>query len=383
MAKNIHFNLPTDVHFGEDVLNHIGATAAKHGERALLVSEAVLHDGEHIERVQDMLIKRSMDCILFDEVMPGSTSSVVEELVELARASQAQLVIGLGGMRVLTAARLTAMIAPGNTSVASVLSGVVPKTTPLPYVEMPSSYRNHFMLIDRCVVTEESTRNARIIQTTPGLVTNVLVDPVLTMTMSHKYAATAIMDTLLASVEGYVSRRANPMSDALLIQAISVLNEAALGMAKNADDMGCRSRASEGGLLCAFGLAMSSQGLGGALAYTINSRYNVPKSWVATALLPHVLDFYVSTRADKLSAIATAMGEEISGLASSSSALRSSSAARKLMARLALPSRLRDFDLSLDDLVEVSEVAAGFDMVRSVPVPLGAQDIYEVVKQAY
>ena len=61
---------------------------------------------------------------------------------------------------------------------------------------------------------------------------------------------------------------------------------------------------------------------------------------------------------------------------------QASTVTRRLIGKLSLPARLQDFDLRLDDMVEVAEIAAGFRMVGYAPVAFSRQDLYDLLKQA-
>jgi alcohol dehydrogenase len=201
--------------------------------------------------------------------------------------------------------------------------------------------------------------------------------------MSSKYAAAAMMDTLLAAVEGYISVRSSFYSDTVLYEAIGLLGSALMGISETPNDPRHRIQASEAGLLTSIGLAASSQGVGGALAYTINSRYTIPKSWVATVLLPHIIDSSVHARPEKLKNVALALGEDVEEQKAADVAFRASAAVRRIIARTELPGRLREMDLAIDELVDVSELASDLEMSASAPAPHTASDLYDLIKQAF
>ena len=135
--------------------------------------------------------------------------------------------------------------------------------------------------------------------------------------------------------------------------------------------------------MCALGLSISSQGIGGAVAYAINSRFDVPKSWTSTVVLPYLLDYFEGTRPEKLRRIAIALGEREFEDTGPRGMHRAGSAARRLLARTALPARLRELDLTLDDLSGAADAASDLEMIGFVPVPISTQELYDILKQAY
>jgi len=374
---------PRQVVFGTDVINRIGQTIAPFGSRCFIVTESVLRQNGTIEQIESILSRRAINSIVYDEIGPGATTAGLNELVAVARASQARVVVGVGGMRVLSAARVVSVAAAPDVELGDVLSGRAKSNGQTRYIEVPSSYRNHFMLRNECILTDAITRQPLLVNLPEETTTAVLVDPNLTLTMSPKYAAAAMMDTLLAAVEGYISVRSSFYSDTVLYQAITLLGTALMGISDTPNDPRHRILASEAGLLTSVGLAASSQGVGGALAYTINSRYTIPKSWVATVLLPHIIDSSVHARPEKLRNVALALGEDVEQQKASDVAYRASEAVRRIIGRAALPGRLREMDLAIDELVDVSEMASSLEMAASAPAAHTASDLYDLIKQAY
>ena len=380
---DISFAIPSRVLFGLDSLNRLGTIVADHGDRAIVVTEAILYESNTIERLQSVLEKRGVSFIVFDEVVPNATSTVVDDGVQLARGAHANVVIGLGGVRALSTARCISMVTPRNSHMDDYIAGIQPQGEPLPYIEVPTTCRNPFMLVDEYFVVDGRDRTGRPGRTQPQLTKAVVIDPKLAISLPQKYTATTLLDTLLAAIEGYTSTRANPLSDTLFAESIRTIAREHQAIVEGPDNLRARTEAAMAGLLNAIGFSMSRQGIGAALAYAINARFMVPKSWVAAILLPHVLEFHANAAAEKSAAIAAMLGEEVEGLATVDAAARAADATRRLLATHGLPSRLREFGLSLEDMLDVAGVARGYDIMNYVPRAASTDDLYELIKSAF
>ncbi|MFP4329539.1 MAG: iron-containing alcohol dehydrogenase [Spirochaetaceae bacterium] len=380
---NFTIQFPETILFGTDVLQKLGSVVKSYADRVLLVSESVLHEGKHITHAQDLLVREKIDVLLFDELMPGSSAAAVDEVLSLVRASKAKAIVGIGGMRVLSIAKAAAALANSSASVNDLLQGTATFGNPIAYIEVPSSYRNHFMLKDAVILKDGVSKNSRVIPVPPRTTRAILVETNLTHTLSQKYAVSAMMDTLLAAAEGYLSNASTVFSDTVLIKAVQLLKEAILGTVRSPTDMRYRRKASEAGLLTAMGLSQSDQGVGGAISYAVNSRFEVPKSWVATVLLPHILETHVAHRAEKLGSISAALGEPVDGIMPEEDAQRSVRAVRRMLGMIELPTRLRDLDLSMDDLAELSEGVADTEMARKAALSFSADRITQLLKTAF
>ncbi|MDA3950666.1 MAG: iron-containing alcohol dehydrogenase [Spirochaeta sp.] len=378
--QNFLLRVPPFLAFGQDVLPRLGAIAREHGKRALIVSEGVLHEGNHVDRVVEILKRAGMETMVYDELMPGSPASTIDELASLARASRSSVVVGLGGMRVLSVARCVSNIAAGSSRIGDLLDGKTPDSS-VPYIEVPSSYRNHLMMRDEAIVTDAG--RARIVSIAPGTVRAVVLDTGFSQTLSSKYALAAILDTLLAAIEGFFSTDSSLYSDTLLQRAITELHASALMGVRNPTDTRFRYRAAEAGMLTAMGVGVAGQGIGGVLSYVMNARFNLPKSWVSTILLPHVVDLLTPRNAEKAAQVAAALGEPVEGIRAVDDAPRAGRGVRKLLSQLDLPVRLRDLDVAHEDLSAAADDALEYPGLSSVPGGAAPDVLQQLVANAY
>jgi alcohol dehydrogenase class IV len=380
---DISFSIPTDVRFGLDVTNRIASTVGPFGDRVLLVTEAILYEGKTIDRIQGLLEKKGIQHLVYDEVVPNATSSVVDEAVKLARGAHAQVVVGLGGVRTLSVAKAVAMVSPGEAEMDDYLSGVQPKGQPLPFIAVPTTCRDPFLLTGEYLLTDSRDRTARIGRAQAGITRAVIFDPKLSATLPPKFTATTLMDTLLAAVEGYLGSRSSYISDTFFLRAFELIGKTVEPLRDAPDDLRVRMNAATAGLLTAMGLTLSRTGVGSALAYAINGRFMVPKSWVATIMLPRVLEFYTGVAAEKLTVLAGYLGEQVVESAPVEGAGRAVEVVRRFLGSLGLPTRLRDFDVNLDDMVDVAGTARSYDLMNYLPRSVSTEDLYELLKLAY
>jgi alcohol dehydrogenase len=209
------------------------------------------------------------------------------------------------------------------------------------------------------------------------------MDPKLTFSLPVKYTATTLLSTLLHAIEGYISTRSSFLSDALFQHAIEIIGQIVREEPRHLEGPRERADASRAGFLTAMGLSMSSAGMGTALAFAINARLMVPKSWIATILIPHVLEFNASSSVDKIAQIGTFLGERMDEYTTVDAANKTIETIRALISSLGLPGRLRDFELELDELVDVVEMAHGFEMIHYLPRTVSTEDLYDIVKSAF
>lgn len=382
--SEVIINIGQKVFFGVDEINRIGNLISEVAERVLIVTEAILYEKKIIETVQDLLQKKGIKYITFDEVIPNATSTIVDKGIKLAKVSCVDTIVGLGGIRTLCTAKAIAMAAPVTSCIDDFLTGKKPEGKPLIYIEIPTTCRNPFMLTDDYLITDARNRQGHICKAQEGITKLVIIDPCLSSSLPLKYTATTILDTLLCASEAYLSNYSNFLSDILFSQVIILCKNIIFKLIENPEDISHRIKASKCGLLAAIGLTMSKAGAGTALAYSLNSNLMVPKSWIASVLLPHIFEYYSSLKSiEKIGQIAELMGEPIEGYTIQEASQKAVDIFRRLLGTVHLPTRLRDFDLKIDDIIKASEEALSYDMISGLPVNIGVKDLNEIIKAAY
>ena len=205
---------------------------------------------------------------------------------------------------------------------------------------------------------------------------------------------------MLSAIEGMLSQKTNTLADTLFSKAIEVLGKTILNALEDPEDIRYRTDASFAGLLTAMGLSMSKMGIGAALSYSINAKFMVPKSWVGSILLPYVMEFNMSASTEKLAAIGKLLRPESSEIETADEeglemenetgqnapieeANNAVETVRELLGSAKLATRLRDFDLEIDDMIEIAGSARSFDMMNYLPRLVSTEDLYEIIKAAF
>jgi alcohol dehydrogenase len=379
---DIAFKLDPEVIIGPDTINRAGALCSAHGSRVLVATEQVLYENNHIERLTTVLHDAGIEAIIFDEIPAQATADVAEQAATLARGARCNAVIGFGGLKTQSIAKMTAILTGSRLELFDLMDGRKEESSFLPYIAVPTTGRDPFMFAPYFIAVDPRDRSVKLIKSPPGLCSAAVIDGSLSDSLSGKFSSTTAFDGFCAAVEAYCSAKSSFLSDALLEQAISLYSRMIDSYVdeQNFDLIGGATNA---GFLMALGSAVSSPGIGTALAYALNSKFPIAKSWCSTVLLPYVLEKLVTARPEKMAKVAAIMGEPVEGASVGDSAIMAVEAIRRRMGILKVPARLKEFDLSLDRLVPVAEAAKNLEFVAFSPWTVASEDAFDILKQAY
>lgn len=223
-----HFNMyiPTRVIFGAGELNNLHQQTIP-GKKALVVisnGRSTRANG-YLDRLHAQLTAAGVDYVLFDKVEVNPLVGTVMAGSKMAREKDCDVIVALGGGSVLDAAKAIAVVATNEGDYWDYISsgtgkGRAMEHRPLPIVAIPTTSGTGSETDSSCVVTNDRT-NEKTGFGHPSLYPVLaVIDPELMLTVPSSFTAYQGFDALFHSVEGYVSNRANAMSDMYALTAI-------------------------------------------------------------------------------------------------------------------------------------------------------------------
>ncbi len=385
--SDFSFGVRPRIWVGSDALLRLpllaGELAGEGRARCMLVVDPLLYESRTVDRVRSLLEERGIQVLVFDEVADRATSRVADDCLGLVRGSRSPLVIALGGLKTLMIGRAAAALALGNLDIDAVIDGAETRCARIPLIEIPTSLRHPFLTQDCILLPDGRDRRIRYIRVAGSAPSVALIDPALSASLSPKLAASCVIDGLLGTVEAYVSSKSSFMSDLLLEKAATSLASALNGLIARPDDPTARAEGWKGAFLSALGQGMSAPGLGTAVALAINARWPVPKAAIAAILLPYSMEVASKSRLEKVATLAGLFGEDIAESSPQEAAAKAVEWLRTRLGLLKVPSRLKDFDLVLDRLVESARDARELDFMNYLPRAASVDDVFDFVKTAF
>ena len=381
MADTV-FKLDPEIIIGRDTVNRAGTLSGSWGSRVLIATEQGLYENNHIDRLVKILADAGIEAILFDEIPAQATADVAENAASLARGARCDMIVGFGGLKTQYIAKLISILASSSLGLFDLLDGQKEDKTFLPYMAIPTVGGDPFLFTDHFIAVDPRDRLVKLIKCPRSLCTAVIIDPGLSESLSGKYASTAAFDGLCVSLEAYCSAKSSFLSDAFLEQAVSRYARMIHSYAEN-QPFDFPNASANAGFLTSLGASVSAAGISTALAYALNGKFPVAKSWCATVLLPYTMEKLVAARPEKMARAAYLMGEIIEGASKAEAANMAVDVVRRCMGQLSVPARLKDFNLSLDRLVPTAEAARSLEFVAFSPWTVSSEDAYDLLKQAF
>lgn len=272
--------------FGAGKLNQIADIAPEFGQRALVVI------GGSIERARSLIAMLEAVSLSYEVVQVTHEPDValVKTGAELARTSEAQMVIAFGGGSAMDTAKAIAALATNVGDPLDYLE-VVGKgqpliENPLPVIAIPTTAGTGAEVTRNAVLAVPEKR-VKVSLRHPLMLPRVaLVDPELTYNLPADVTAYTGMDALTQVIEPYVSHLANPLTDAICREGIG-RGYSALGEAYISGDPEAREAMALTSLFGGLALANAKLGAVHGFAGVLGGMYDAPHGAICAALLPH------------------------------------------------------------------------------------------------
>ena len=311
--------VPTKILFGAGILGELHKQELP-GKKAMIVisnGKSTRTNG-YLARTEEQLRLAGVESVVFDKVQPNPVKDTVMEGAAFARENGCDFIVALGGGSCIDSAKAIAIMAVNDGDLWDyVASGTGKKkpiiNEPLPIVAISTTAGTGSEADAGCVVTNPAT-NEKVGIKTPALFPKLCIeDTELMKSVPPLFTAYQGFDALSHSLEGYVSKFANLMSDMYAITAIENVGRYLARAVKDGSDMEAREHVAFGNILSGtvmcVGTTSSQHSLEHALsAYHENLPHGAGLIMLSRAYFTNIIEHHVCD--ERFIRMAKAMGME-------------------------------------------------------------------------
>ncbi len=316
-TMSYHMHVPTDLYFGSGELNNLHKRVLP-GKKALVVisnGKSTRANG-YLSRLEEQLRMAGVDDVVFDRIEPNPLKSTVMAGAAVARENGCDFVIALGGGSPMDASKAIAAMATNEGDLWDYIAfgsgkGKTPQYPSLPLVSITTTAGTGSETDTGAVITNAETQEkTAFFGDYPVL---AIVDPELTASVPPAFTAYQGFDALFHSIEGYISKAANLMSDMYALTAIENIGRYLPRAVRNGRDMEARERVafanSLSGVVMCVGQLTSEHPLEHAMsAYHPALPHGAGLIMLSLAFYRHFIDAHVCD--ERFVRMAKALGKE-------------------------------------------------------------------------
>ena len=382
------FSVPTKIVFGENILSQLGQLARQYGERIFLVTDAkAMQDTGYLSKVKKLLEEESYGVLLYNRVYSQSQSDSNSEIVnrgaDQARHAKCNVIVGIGGKTSLQIAKAIAFLVSNGGNLEDYFLGRKGDKKKVSYIEIPTGYGFIPGLTNFFYVTDKFDSIKKVVETPKNHADLVLIDPRLSITLPGKTSSYIGVELLSLAIETFISKRMTPIAEAMAIKAIDNI---ATNLAKSIQDpenVLFKSHLSTASVLTSIALANSAPGICFALSMALNSVFGLYHGLSASILLPHVMEFNLTSCANRYVHVAKAFGENVNDITVVEAAIKAIEGIRKILTDLRIPISLGELNIDKGELMKVARLTRNYEFMNFLPRPVSKDDLFNILNSAY
>ena len=314
------------------------------GEKALLVTDKGLRaikDGA-VDKTLHYLREAGIEVAIFDGVEPNPKDTNVRDGLAVFRREQCDIIVTVGGGSPHDCGKGIGIAATHEGDLYQ-YAGIETLTNPLPPIVAVNTTAGTASEVTRhCVLTNTETKVKFVIVSWRNLPSVSINDPLLMIGKPAALTAATGMDALTHAVEAYISKDANPVTDAAAMQAIRLIARNLRQAVALGSNLQARENMAYASLLAGMAFNNANLGYVHAMAHQLGGLYDMPHGVANAVLLPHVARYNLIANPEKFADIAELMGENITGLSTLDAAEKAIAAITRLSMDIGIPQHLRD-----------------------------------------
>ncbi|MER5221764.1 maleylacetate reductase and hydroxyquinol 1,2-dioxygenase domain-containing protein [Streptomyces flaveus] len=320
----MHTASPSRVLFGAGTVRRVREEAERLGaSRVLLLSDGSPALRKDTERLREDL--GDLVAAEFDGAAMHTPVEVTERVLELVRDQGVDCLVAIGG---------------GSTTG---LSKALAVRTDLPQLIVPTTYAGSEVtpVLGETVDGRKTTRSSPAI-----LPETVMYDVELTLGLPVTVSVTSGVNALAHAVEALYSPDADPVTDAMALEAVAAIARALPAVHDDPSDVEARAELLQAAWLAGVCLGTVGMGLHHKLCHTLGGTFGLPHAETHTVVLPHAMAYNAPAAPEAMERIARALGAD-----------DAPTGVFDLIHRVGGPTSLRDLGMTEADLDHAAELA--------------------------
>jgi alcohol dehydrogenase class IV len=294
-AINMNFASPRLLLVAAGAVRQIADVLAKFGlSRPLVVTDPFMVSSGHVGNCLEPLSAAGLAVSVFSDTVPDPTDAVIEAGVGELNKDAYDCLIGFGGGSPIDTAKAMAILAAGGGKMRDYKAPFAADKGALPVIAIPTTAGTGSECTRFTVITDTERDEKMLIAGLGALPLAALVDYELTYSVPPRTTADTGVDSLTHALEAYVSKRANPVSDALALSAMGLIGaniRIAYAEPRNAS---AREAMMLGATEAGLAFSNSSVALVHGMSRPIGAHFHVPHGLSNAMLLPAITRFSVS-----------------------------------------------------------------------------------------
>lgn len=277
-------------------------------KRPLMVMDAFLAKVEIVKGVQAKLQANGIEFAVFDQVVSDPPTEVVDAGVAAFNANNSDSIIAIGGGSSIDVARGINIVRVngGNIMDYAKEDKKIARTPGL--IAVPTTSGTGSEMSNALVVTDKNMEQKLAILADNAVSEYAVLNPDLLLSLPTNMTIATGLDAFSHAAEGYLSRLATPMTDAICEKVMFLLANYLPKAVANGQDREARERVMVAASLAGWMLNNAGTNIGHSTAHILGSKYHIVHGEAVAYALPGMLELVGDAMPKKVREIGQILG---------------------------------------------------------------------------
>jgi alcohol dehydrogenase class IV len=378
----VKFHAP-EIVFGVGSLGEAGFAAGRLGaRRPFVVTDPGIVEAGWVDDLLGHLRDAGLQPVPWTAVTPNPKDHEIRAAYDAYRASEADVIIGIGGGSVMDAAKGVAILSGADGDILT-YAGVDRVTHPIPPLLMiPSTSGTGADVSQFCIVTD-TDRSVKITIMGRALVPDIsITDPRLLTTMPEDLNAATGLDALTHGIESFVSLAHNPLADLHALNAVGLVMGHLRTTMTSPYETDARTKMAQASLQAGLAFTNAILGATHAMSHQVGGLLDAPHGVLNGVLLPHVIRYNARATPERFVDLARAAGLTVDGMPGDEAADLLADHVRRLADDVGVPRGLRALGVTEEDLPRLAHTTLDDACLTTNPRSACEADVYALFLDA-
>lgn len=313
--ENFKIYNPTELHFGNNVLDKLSGSLQKYGKKVLFVhgTGSIRKTGLY-NRIHAILRESGMEVFEYGGIRSNPVVSDVDAAAELGRKHQVDMILAVGGGSVIDSAKIIAITIPANHPAWDFYTKKEKPVSAVPLLSVLTLAATGTEMNQYAVLQNEKTGQKWGFGNPLLYPRQSFLDPALTITVPKDYTAYGIADLVAHCLELYFGAGDASLSDRISASIIREAMEYGPQLLDNLEDYDLRARIMYAATQALNGLTgygkVSGDWAVHGMGHVLSFLYQIPHGASLTIVYPAWLNHVKCTLEDRIAALGTELFRE-------------------------------------------------------------------------
>lgn len=380
------FVMPGKVITGKGALQDAKNEFQTAGKKALIVSGKVMERVGNVKKITEILDELKIQYTIYTEITGEPTDTMIEGGAKIYKEEGCDFLIGIGGGSPLDSMKAIAvLVAEPDKTISDFMGKDI--TTPLPkMIAIPTTAGTGSEATWFTVITDTKT-DVKMLLKGPVLMPDVaIVDYTFTLTSPKSVTAAPGLDALTHAVEGYTSKKAQPLTDTFAISAVKRIFKYLPIAYKDGNNEEAREQMALAALEAGVVITNSSVTIVHGMSRPIGALFHVPHGMSNAMLLSKCLAFAKDGAIDRFAILGREIGVAKDTDSDDDAADLFIKALGDICKKCEIPT-LKEYGIDQEEFMKVADKMAGDALASGSPSntrkEVTKQDVINIYKQLW